>query len=229
MKSVPFFNSICLVMVSFIGPRAGAQAALPLETWLQTEKQISIERLLRNISPAGTVPGTVVASPSKDSPNYYFHWIRDSSLVMEQIVQLYSRAEGDLQEIYLKILRDDTALSLRDQSEPSPEGLGEPRYLVNGGVDTTPWSRPQFDGPALRASSLMRFLAAADSLHRPLEASLRADAIRVIQADLQFVSEKWSQPCYDLWEELKGFHFLHSSRAIFRTENGRAFFSTNGP
>jgi hypothetical protein len=48
----------------------------PLETWLDSEEITALDKLLANIAPgantAGAVPGTVVASPSKEHPNYYY-------------------------------------------------------------------------------------------------------------------------------------------------------------
>lgn len=47
---------------------------------------------------------------------------------------------------------------MQDQSRlHSTVGLGEPKYYVNGQVYTGPWGRPQRDGPALRATTLMKF------------------------------------------------------------------------
>jgi glucoamylase len=50
---------------------------LSLESWLRHEKHTALRQLLRNISPygenaLGAVPGTVLASPSKENPNYYY-------------------------------------------------------------------------------------------------------------------------------------------------------------
>ena len=36
-----------------------------------------LPKLLSNISPLDALKGTVVASPSRESPNYYYHWIRE--------------------------------------------------------------------------------------------------------------------------------------------------------
>jgi glucoamylase len=50
---------------------------------------------------------------------------------------------------------------LRVQNEPDPNGIdvrSEPRFnLPNGDVDTKPWGRPQTDGPALRASTVIQY------------------------------------------------------------------------
>jgi glucoamylase len=48
-----------------------------LNSWLEQEEQIALDRLLQNVSPGGrnapdAAPGTVIASPSKNHPNYYY-------------------------------------------------------------------------------------------------------------------------------------------------------------
>jgi glucoamylase len=46
-------------------------------TWLEQEEKIALDKLLRNVAPGGAnapdaAPGTVIASPSKEHPNYYY-------------------------------------------------------------------------------------------------------------------------------------------------------------
>lgn len=48
-----------------------------LDAWVEQEEKIALQKLLDNISPGGkntegAAPGTVIASPSKSEPNYYF-------------------------------------------------------------------------------------------------------------------------------------------------------------
>jgi glucoamylase len=48
-----------------------------LSTWLEQEEKIALDKLLRNVAPGGdnapdAAPGTVIASPSKQHPNYYY-------------------------------------------------------------------------------------------------------------------------------------------------------------
>jgi glucoamylase len=50
---------------------------LSLDDWLAVEEKIALERLLDNVAPSGrnakdAAPGTVIASPSKSYPDYYF-------------------------------------------------------------------------------------------------------------------------------------------------------------
>ena len=48
-----------------------------LNAWLEQQEKIALDNLLRNIAPGGAnapdaAPGTVIASPSKVHPNYYY-------------------------------------------------------------------------------------------------------------------------------------------------------------
>jgi glucoamylase len=80
--------------------------------------------------------------------------------------------------------------------------LGEPRFNPDGTLDISKWSRPQHDGPALRALALMRFWP-FDGLDDGLRASMRA----LIETDLGFIVRHWREPCFDIWEEELGYHY----------------------
>lgn len=50
-----------------------------LDAWIQHEERIALDKLLANVSPGGSntegkgvAPGTVVASPSQDGPDYWY-------------------------------------------------------------------------------------------------------------------------------------------------------------
>lgn len=187
-----------------------AQAATPLDQWITSEVQVSRVRLLLNISPPGALPGSVLASPSGDSPNYRFHWSRDAALVMDQAL-LFAPDR----------LRDYVALSRREQLAPSAEGLGEPRFRLDGAADNLPWTRPQYDGPALRALTLIRAFPLA-------KGSLRRDVLDTLRVDLNFVAQYGRSPCFDLWEELRGLHFYTQSVQYAALLAGAELFDSLG-
>ena len=99
-------------------------------------------------------------------------------------------------------------------------GLGEPKFNVDGTPFTGPWGRPQRDGPALRALTLMRYLKAYNNTHPLLwtpadsrgqykdlyTASMPPNS--VIKADLEYVAHNWQASGFDLWEEVNGLHFF---------------------
>ncbi|KAK5149060.1 hypothetical protein LTR04_000139 [Oleoguttula sp. CCFEE 6159] len=85
-------------------------------------------------------------------------------------------------------------------------GLGEPKYQINLTRFNGVWGRPQRDGPALRAITLMTYI------NYLLDNNGMAKAKNVIwpivQNDLNYVAEYWSGIGYDLWEEVAGLSFF---------------------
>jgi glucoamylase len=109
-------------------------------------------------------------------------------------------------------LRDYARFSRANQLVTTLTGLGEPKFMVNGEAFNGPWARPQTDGPALRASTLIRW--AHTLLDRGEAATVRdwlysssIPANTVIKADLEYVAGHWQEPTNDLWEEQKADHF----------------------
>jgi glucoamylase len=200
---------VCLWGITASAGMKGPLMALPgtdFEQWIKDETVIAQTKMLANISPADGAKGAVLASPERLDPDYYYHWIRDSALVNEAILALYERS-SDVQEkkSLLQYVLDFAEFSAKIQNVSTLTGLGEPRFYVTGDAYNGPWSRPQNDGPAMRAMTLMH-------LGRVLNATGFSQYFigmvwPVIRKDLQYVSDQWPQPCYDLWEEIKGDHF----------------------
>ena len=91
---------------------------------------------------------------------------------------------------HLRFLRDDNDL----RSLTGRAWLGEPRFAPDGSPDLERWSRPQDDGPALRASAILRVTDALPDL---------ADArtARLIERDLDWTCAVAGRPCIGPWEE----------------------------
>ncbi len=180
---------------------------------MDKEAEVSLRYLLDNISPAGTAKGVVVASPSRANPDYYFHWIRDASLVMDTVVDLYrfSKRTSD-KRLYSSMLSDFLALTRSNQLTRTLTGLGEPKFNVDGSAFNGPWGRPQNDGPALRAVALTKlaFQLIAEGQEAEVRRLLydnKLPSASLIKVDLEYVSHNWQQSCFDLWEEINGHHF----------------------
>jgi len=93
-------------------------------------------------------------------------------------------------------------------------GLGEPKFYLNNTIFTGPWGRPQNDGPATAAITLMEFatsyLAAGGSLatvKTQLYNSTLNPSVAPVMKDLLFVASNWSSTSFDLWEEESSDHF----------------------
>ncbi len=184
-------------------------APAPFESWAANEMTTSFAKMRSNIFPQGMLPGMVVASPSTSDPNYFFYWVRDAALVTDVVFRSGSTAyaasdRSQMMENYLN-------LTLYLQRSNPMHGLGEAKFNPDGSAYTQ-WNSPQNDGPALRAITLIHYA-------HELMAQGRIDEVRnklydgrvptstAIKTDLEFVSHHWSDPCFDLWEEVFGTHF----------------------
>ncbi len=199
---------------------SGGFAQVSLEEWLEFQEPIAFKNLMANISAPGTAKGSVVASPSKSQPDYFYHWVRDAGLVMEELVSRYEReksfqVKAQLEEALLAYIQ----FSRRNQETPNLSGgLGEPKFQVDGSAFNGSWGRPQDDGPAIRAITLIHL--ANVWLSEGKEAQVRewlyhSSAQSTIKRDLEYLSKHWKNTSFELWEEVKGHHF-HTRMVQYR-------------
>lgn len=192
---------VFLLLISCFTPARKSQN-VSLEEWMRAQEEISWNHLLKNISPkepkveGGPPPkaGIVVAALHKKDPDYYFHWVRDSANVMRAVVERTDARKLDPSQLQI-LMRDFVQISERLQGLGGPYGMGEPRFTVEGQIDPLPWSRPQYDGPALRALALIGYSDLARQYDKDLQA--------VLIKDLNFLTEVYNAKGFDLWEELK--------------------------
>ncbi|KAH9820671.1 family 15 glycoside hydrolase [Melampsora americana] len=187
---------------------------IKLDQWIETQTNISWNAMINNIGVNGSYPGVVIASPSTYEPDYFYTWTRDSALVMKEIVIRYEDGDNSV----LNVIKSYISVSkvIQDQSRLySTVGLGEPKYYVNGHVFMGPWGRPQRDGPALRATTLIKFAKVylqrggeeASKYVREVLYDGQWDSRSVIKADLEYIASTWSKTSFDLWEEVDGHHY----------------------
>lgn len=183
---------------------------------------LTYRKFFKNINPKGTKRGVVVASPSKSSPDYFYHWTRDAALVMRVVLKEFQQAKSprlrkqlfNLMDNYVEFSRENQLVQDVDESLIDPRYImGEAKFHVDGQAYNKPWGRPQNDGPALRAVTLIEFAASllsvpggldyiAKKLYRP-----ELPAHTVIKADLEYTAHYWKMENFDYWEEVKGLHF----------------------
>jgi len=234
--------------------------ATGLEQWLEQEYRYAVPAMLVSVSPVGltkyrpgfghtirAVKGAIVASPVladwDPEPDYFFHWYRDSAVVIDALRQLF--AAGELQnrarEDFGDFVRFSLALGTIDGRErvtdktwrekvapdfirylrPDEELqaayaeaiLGESRVNPDGTLDISRWSRPQHDGPPLRALAVLRWVRA-----HSCDSQLHELVLRLMQTDLAFTFSHWREPSIDIWEEESGLHYytLSVSAAALR-------------
>jgi len=212
---------------------------MELRGWIDRQAQLSADLMERaisathlqrvraqfaqNVKPAR---GSVLASPAiadwNPEPDYFFHWVRDSAIVMRTVAELAANAAdeserrrwtahfADYVAFSLRLTRIDIAAFeshlprteaafrkfLRADDDIRALGrdalLGEPRFNPDGTVDILGWSRPQYDGPALRALACLRFRQIAGA---------SADLDALLRIDLDFTVRHAGEPCIGPWEE----------------------------
>jgi glucoamylase len=184
-------------------------------------------------------PGSVVASSVMGAydpdPDYFFHWFRDSALVMDALRILV--ADGTRPAEDAGFIRDHIRFSLglrglngaavlakgdpkqgvdpdfvqHVRTEADLRGVagdrvwGEVRVNPDGTLDTLNWSRPQHDGPALQALTLLRCLEAG-----VLEPGVRDEAAGLLRLGLDFVLAHHAEPSFEIWEDSLGHDYYTS-------------------
>lgn len=219
-----------------------------LQAWLAIQYRHSCRQMLQSISRTDLVKqrpgfgqsvraaaGSVVASPVladwDPEPDYFFHWFRDSAIVMDALRLLFEdgsvgdealvmfgdfiafsnalrRIDGRspaLQPGWRDGVREDFHQYLRDERELAEirgDGVvAETRVNPDGTPDISKWTRPQHDGAALRALTLLRWHRHVQGL--PLEEELAG----LLRHDLAFVQQNWNRPAFDMWEEDCDLHY----------------------
>jgi len=222
----------------------------PLGEWLERQYRHSARGMLSSVSATSITHsrpgfgqritpklGSVVASPVPGAydpnPDYFFHWIRDSALVLDALRLLYLDGGPDAEKQrrhFADFVRFSLGLesldgqrmidspdwrrnvaadhqqfvrSDEDLAQVRGEGVAaDTRVNADGSLDLSRWARPQYDGPALRALCVLRWLRDG-SLDRAT-----ADTARVLlQHDLEHTLRHWADPGFDIWEEELGVHY----------------------
>lgn len=240
------------------------------ESWLETQLRHSAAAMLASISPVSIVkhrpgfgqtvrprPGAIVASPVladyNPDPDYFFHWFRDSAVVIDALRLLH--LERRIGDEALQHLRDFTRFSLDlnrldgraaaavadRRACVAPELLqylredhdlarafgdlvaAETRVNPDGTLDVCRWNRPQHDGAPLRALALLRWAAGGH-----LDAALLAEVSTLIRFDLDFTLRRWREPSFDIWEEESGFHYYTLRVSAAALAEGAAWLQAQG-
>jgi glucoamylase len=242
----------------------------PLEVWMERQYRHSAVALMRSVSPVHIVKtragfgqtirprkGSIVASPVlaayDPEPDYFFHWYRDSAIVMDALRLLHEDARIEIDALahfsdfvqfslslgtldgrtltgsqswrlaaapdYQRFLRNDEDLG----SVQGEAVAGETRVNPDGSLDISQWPRPQYDGPAMRALTLLRWRQAA-----ALDADLIHAVDRLLRADLALTHRHWRDSCYDIWEEEKGHHYYTLRTAAAALDGGATWFAQQG-
>ncbi|MBK9295087.1 MAG: glycoside hydrolase family 15 protein [Oligoflexia bacterium] len=194
-----------------------ASSFIQLEDQLRRQFNTSVFWLGKNVIRDDVNPGAIIAAPSVANPNYYYHWVRDAALTFETLLDLNVARLANLsykKNINAFFLDHIYFNHTIQRASFRFGGLGEPKFNVDGSSYTEPWGRPQNDGPALRASSLIKLYYLIQRENWPNKQILlkrlyepKLPTTSIIKLDLEFVAHHWREPNFDLWEEVFGSHF----------------------
>jgi glucoamylase len=159
----------------------------------------SLEKLIENVN-FSEKKGMIIASPSNDPP-YKYHWIRDSALVMRVILDEYNKTKNNK---YLVLIINYVENEYHIQNLKTKSGLGEPKINIDGTPFNGDWGRPQNDGPALRGIIMIKIFRMLINTYPQICMNIIQ---KVIVKDLIYILSNYDKPCFDLWEEIIGWHF----------------------
>ncbi|KAA8895926.1 glucoamylase I precursor [Sphaerosporella brunnea] len=219
-----FFSSLLLAasIVASAHARALETRQSPsVSSWMSAEEPIARSSIFRNIGSSGEFAkdadaGAVIASPSTDSPNYYYQWVRDEAITFKYLLNQYINGNSSLEPLLKQYVSESDKLQRTTNPSGSYQGagIGEPKFNVDGTAFTGSWGRPQTDGPAIRATVLTKFatmlLDAGETSYVTTylyDGQLPSNS--VIKNDLEYVSHYWTTNGFDLWEEVSGQHFFN--------------------
>ncbi|PGH34488.1 glucoamylase [[Emmonsia] crescens] len=213
LRGVWLLSLLWAVLAEPQSPLQTPRATGSLEAWIATESPYALQALLDNIGAdgakvKGAAAGIVVASPSKNEPDYFYTWTRDASLVFKSLVDALIAGNTSLQSKIHAFI--SAQAHLQTISNPSGSlsagGLGEPKFAVNMSSFNGDWGRPQRDGPALRATAMISY--ARWLVANGYSQTVRSIVWPVVQNDLSYVAQFWSFSGFDLWEEVNSMSFF---------------------
>ncbi len=239
------------------------------EEWLEQQYRRCVPAMLRSISPVGVLKsrpgfgqtirphrGAIVASPVlaayDPDPDYFFHWYRDSAVVIDALRILFAdglapqageqfadfvhfalalrnldgRALVAAPTWRASIVADFAKFVRPDSDLATVHGsavAADTRVNADGTLDISRWARPQHDGPALRALAVLRWIRGAAH-----SAPLTDQAAMLLRSDLDFALAHARQPCFDIWEEEHGLHYYTLCVTAASLEGGADWLESSG-
>ena len=244
-----------------------------LDAWIAAEARVAAARMLQAISATHLVMerpgfgqqvsplrGSVLASPVPahydPDPDYFFHWFRDSAIVIDalRVALLAGYTEPSALSRFREFLQFSRSLHTLDGREfvarsnfrahvqpaflqylrPDAEiaalsgdaVLADVRVNADGTPDFIRWSRPQTDGPALRCLALLRWCEQFPDLRE--DPAVQPALGDVISTDLAFVLAHLREPCGDIWEEEIGHHYYTQLLQVEALRRGAEWLEASG-
>jgi len=165
-----------------------------------------------------------------------YTWTRTAALTFKILIERLSVTDkpkiSDHIDDYVKS-QDRLRLMSNSSGGHWSGGLGEPKFYPNGTAFTGAWNRPQQDGPALRATTLIIYakhlLAEEEGTKYPsyYQSRVNFEIWPIIMDDLRHTARYWNHTSFDMWEETNGSSFFTLSASHRALVEGMALAKTS--
>jgi glucoamylase len=239
-----------------------------LDQWIERQFRHAAAAILPSLSPVSIIKrrpgfgqtilpkrGSIVASPVLASydpdPDYFFHWFRDSAVVIDAVRLL--GADGSLaQARALEYFRDFVHFSLSLSELDGRVLINFPGWRAGVTADFAKFVRPNEELAAVRGELVsaearvnadgtldmsrwarpqhdgppLRLLAVLRWLDVGLDPELAEAVAALVRADIAFTRGCWRAASVDIWEEEKGHHYYTLRIAAAALEAGALWLET---
>jgi glucoamylase len=243
-----------------------------LDQWIEREYRHAVAAMLPSLSPVGITKkrpgfgqtihprkGAIVASPVLASydpdPDYFFHWFRDSAVVIDAVRLLLG--DGSLKAAQgLEYFHDFVQFSLSLFNVDGHALVEAPAWRAGVAPDFEKFVRTDADLGAVHGGLVsaearvnpdgtldiskwarpqhdgppLRLLAVLRWV-RGVElgpGALQADAVALVRADIAFTRGRWRMASVDIWEEEKGHHYYTLRVAAAALAEGADWLDAQG-
>jgi glucoamylase len=244
----------------------------PLDVWIEREQRHAATAILRSVSPTDIVKtrpgfgqtirprrGAIVASPIPAAydpdPDYFFHWYRDSAVVIDALGMLFEREAGPAARSLLEHFADFVRFSLGLCELDGRTLAATPAWRASVREDFKQFVRSDAELAAVHGDAVaadtrvnpdgtidisrwgrpqhdgppLRALAVLRWMRRtPLDPPLHAAASALLRADLAFAHRHARLPCFDIWEEEEGLHYYTLCVSAAALEEGAGWLEEHG-
>jgi glucoamylase len=242
-----------------------------LDEWLTQQFRHSAQGMLRSVSASSIThiragfgqritpkPGSVVASPVPGAydpePDYFFHWFRDSALVIDALRLLYLRVDSGADALRSRFA-DFVNFSLELEHLDGARLVSSPGWRERFAAGYLQYVRSDEElaavrGPCVAADTRVNPDGSLDvsrwarpqhdgpplralcvlrwlrDAHFDAETTIAAQTL--LQHDLDFTLRHWSRPCFDIWEEELGLHYYAMRVSAAALELGSQWLGQRG-
>jgi glucoamylase len=242
-----------------------------LDRWIERQYRLAAAGMLPSISAVGIVKhrpgfgrtvvpkkGSIVASPVlaayDPDPDYFFHWFRDSAVVIDALRLL--SADGsvaapkaleyfhDFVDFSLSLLTVDghalvASSAWRAGVQPDFEKFVRPddefSSVIGGLVSAEARVNPdgtldisRWARPQHDGPPLRLLAVLRWARDVAFDSALSDAAARLLRADIAFTRGSWHTPSFDIWEEEKGHHYYTLRITAEALEEGASWLDTRG-